>query len=40
MNQGKLDVFGKKFRSNTFTFGDQLFLIFWDGESTLKYIQI
>jgi hypothetical protein len=29
----KLDVFGSKFGSDTFTFIDQLLFIFWDGGS-------
>jgi hypothetical protein len=32
----KLDVFGSKFKSNTFTFVDQLLLIFCNGGSILK----
>jgi hypothetical protein len=34
----KLDVFGSKFRPNTFTFVDQLLLIFCNGGSILVVI--
>jgi hypothetical protein len=34
----KLDIFGSKFRPNTFIFIDQLLVIFWDGGSTIKRI--
>jgi hypothetical protein len=34
----KFNVFGSKFRPNTFTFIDQFLLIFWDEENTFYKI--